>query len=94
MLCLIYIFLAIGRLDDTDDTLHTVKEKCREDDADADSVNSELYECYYCDRLTPTTDKREYEKYGINSHPRKRLYPFLSELENLRIKPKGKGWEI
>jgi hypothetical protein len=43
-----------GRFVDTDDTLHTVEEKCTEDednDADADRVTSELYECYYCEKF-------------------------------------------
>jgi hypothetical protein len=73
-----------------------LKEKYTKDkNYDADSVNNEsLYECYYCAKFTPTTDEIEYQKHVLNIHPQKRLYPSLSELEELRIKPKGKRWEI
>jgi hypothetical protein len=78
----------VGRFGDTDDTLHNLEEKCKEDYA-----NSELYECYYCNKFAPTTDEVKYQAHVLSSHPKKRLYPILSELKEMGIKPKGKRWE-
>ena len=62
---------------------------------DVDGTNAELlYECYYCANFTPTTDEVKYQKHGISIHPKKRLYPTLSELKEMGIEPKGKRWEI
>jgi hypothetical protein len=86
-----------GRFDDVDDTLHNFREKRIEDEnnADDDDANNEsLYECYYCAKFTPTTDEVKYQAHVISSHPKKRVYPTLSELKEMRIKPKGKRWEI
>ena len=60
-----------------------------------DGVNAEsLYECYYCTNFIPTTDEIKYQTHVISSHPKKRLYPLLSELKEMGIKSKGKRWEI
>ena len=86
---------ANGRFGDTDDTLHDSHGKDAENKNNTDSANDEsLYECYYCAKFPPTTDEVEYQKHVLKSHPQKRLYPSLSELKELRIKPKGKRWEI
>ena len=79
------------RFGDTDDILHDFEKESRKEDED--NVNNELYECYYCNKFAATSEV-EYQKHVLNSHPRKRLYPSLSELDELRIKPKGKRWEI
>jgi hypothetical protein len=80
-----------GRFGDTDDTIQDMEEESIEDAAGS---NNESYECYYCDRFTPTNDEAKYQKHVLNSHPEKRLYPLLSELDAFGIKPKGKRWEI
>lgn len=82
-----------GRLDDINDTLQYSKDKFENDDVN--DANAELlYECYYCANFTPTTDEVKYQKHGISIHPKKRLYPTLSELKEMGIEPKGKRWEI
>ena len=84
-----------GRFGDTADTLHTLEEVSRGDSDDVDGANNKfLYECYYCEKFAPTNYEIEYQRHVLNSHPQKRLYPLLSELEELGIKPKGKRWEI
>ena len=57
------------------------------------SSNNELYECYYCEKFSPTNNKLSYEKHVLNIHHKKRAYPFLSELKEMGIAPKGKSWE-
>jgi hypothetical protein len=60
-----------------------------------DGVNAEsLYECYYCYKFPSTTDEVKYQTHVISSHPKKRLYPVLSELKEMGIEPKGKRWEV
>jgi hypothetical protein len=84
-----------GRFVDTDDTLHDLKEKDTESENKTDYPNAELlYECYYCANFTPTIDEVKYQTHVINSHPKKRLYPTLSELKEMGIEPKGKRWEV
>ena len=80
-----------GRFDDTCDTLHTFDRKYR---GDTDELNNESYECYYYEKFPPTNDEVEYQKHVLNNHPHKRLYPSLSELAEMGLKPKGKRWEI
>lgn len=82
-----------GRLDDRDDTLHNFEEISENEKNDLPN-NESLYECYYCDKFTPTSDEIKYQKHGITTHPKKRLYPTLSELKEMGIEPKGKRWEI
>ncbi|MGD1837269.1 MAG: hypothetical protein ACPKPY_04335 [Nitrososphaeraceae archaeon] len=59
----------------------------------SNDVKDERYECYYCEKFSPTSDKLVYEKHVLNLHPGKRAYPFLSELKEMGIKPKEKSWE-
>ena len=81
-----------GRFDDVDDTLHDMEENSIQKEDDAAANNESLYECYYCDNFAPTTDGPKYQKHVLSSHPQKRLYPSLSELKEMGIKPKGKRW--
>lgn len=82
-----------GRLDDTVDILHNLQEKDIEAKNDYDSNAESLYECYYCTNFTPTMDEVNYQTHVISHHPKKRLYPTLSELKEMGITPKGKRWE-
>ena len=83
-----------GRLDGIDNTLHEFQEKDIEVKNDDDANAESIYECYYCDKFIPTIEEVNYQKHVISSHPTKRLYPSLSELKEMRIKLKGKRWEI
>ena len=52
------------------------------------------FECYYCDKFTPTTDQREYEKHVVFNHRNKPSYPSMTDLNKNNLKPQGKKWEI
>ena len=50
-----------------------------------------LYECYYCDRFTPTDNKEEYLKHVVLNHNNKPAYPSFADLTKNKLKPKGKN---
>jgi hypothetical protein len=56
--------------------------------------NQETFECYYCDKLKPTIDEKEYLNHVVNYHNNKPAYPSKADLQKNNLKPQGKNWEI
>ena len=56
--------------------------------------SQEIYDCYYCDKFSSTTNQREYEKHVVLTHNNKPAYPSLADLKRMNIAPKGRKWEV
>ncbi len=57
-------------------------------------INSNTYECYYCEDFPSRMDQTEYHRHVISTHPGKLAYPSGSDLIKNKLKPTGKTWEI
>ncbi len=62
-------------------------------DIKPDSTHTDLFECYYCDKFSATTNKKDYEKHVVLNHDNKLAYPTLADLIKMQIPSKGKEWE-
>jgi hypothetical protein len=47
------------------------------------SKKSYLFECYYCDKFSPTTNEQNYLKHVVLNHENKPAYPSLSDLKKI-----------
>lgn len=81
-----------GDTHDTGDTLHTLliatPNPAVNVAATVITTNSKSYDCYYCERFPPTTNRQEYEKHTVNKHFGKNAYPTEFELERVGINQK------